>query len=161
MKLMEKVWGSLGLFEPVEAEAEQPKEEEAEHKLRKSSISSNNSSVNNNNVISLSSLQAKSENRDSKQVKVVVVEPVCFDDAQHIADHLKARKPVVLNLESTEPEIAKRMVDFVSGTTYALSGTIQKVGNNIFLCAPSNVDVTYSSRDEDLEHVLPWGNSRA
>ena len=90
----------------------------------------------------------------------MVVEPFTFDDAQHIADHLKNRKPVVVNLESTEPEVAKRMIDFISGTTYALGGTIQKVGNNIFLCAPVNVDVDYElPQDEDIDKIIaPWKN---
>ncbi len=67
-----------------------------------------------------------------KQVKVMVVEPFAFDDAQHVADHLRNRKPVVINLENTDKEVAKRMIDFISGTTYAVNGTIQKIGNNIF-----------------------------
>jgi cell division inhibitor SepF len=89
----------------------------------------------------------------------MVVEPFSFDDAQHVADHLRNRKPVVINLESTDKEVAKRMIDFISGTTYALNGSIQKIGNNIFLCAPNNVDVAYSTREEGIEKsFLPWSS---
>ena len=152
MKFMEKIWGGLGLFETVEHEEERPRAEEPEHKLKRASA--------NNNVVNFATVQPKNETRDQRQVKVMVVEPASFDDAQSIADHLKLRKPVVVNLENTDPEIAKRMIDFVSGTTYALNGTIQKVGHNIFLCAPSNVDVAYNTKEADLENVLPWGSAR-
>ncbi len=76
-----------------------------------------------------------------RQVKVVVVEPTVFDNVQHIADHLKNRRPVILNLERAEPELAKRVVDFVMGATYALSGSMQKIGKGIFLSVPSNIDI--------------------
>lgn len=144
MKLMDKVWGSLGLFEPVE-EVENDRSTstiEEEPKPKKITASSN--------IVNLPTAQ--------KQIKVMVVEPFSFDDAQHVADHLKNRKPVVVNFENTDEEVAKRMVDFISGTTYALSGTIQKIGNNIFLCAPNNVDVAFSPREEGMDKAfLPWG----
>ncbi|BBB93005.1 MAG TPA: cell division protein SepF [Methylomusa anaerophila] len=146
MKFMEKVWGSLGLFESVEGDDQRPKNEESETKAKK-----------NNNVVSLPMPHQQQQSPAAKQVKVMVVEPFSFDDAQHVADFLKNRKPVVVNLENTDVDIAKRMIDFISGTTYALSGSIQKVGNNIFLCAPANVDVAYSSREENMDKAfLPW-----
>ncbi|SMC56182.1 cell division protein SepF [Sporomusa malonica] len=148
MKFMEKVWGSLGLFEPSEQEEDRPKIEETESKIKQK----------NNNVVSLPMAQNNSQ-QQGKQVKVMVVEPFSFDDAQHVSDYLKSRKPVVVNLENTDPDIAKRMIDFISGTTYALNGQIQKVGNHIFLCAPNNVDVAYSPRDEGSDKtLLPWTN---
>lgn len=148
MKFMDKVWGDIGLFEPSEQEDERPKIEE----------DFKNKPKNNNNVVSLPTAPHNQQSQ-SKQVKVMVVEPFSFDDAQHVADYLKSRKPVVVNLESTEPEIAKRMIDFISGTTYALNGQIQKVGNNIFLCAPNNVDVAYSPREDVSDKtLLPWIN---
>jgi cell division inhibitor SepF len=137
---MEKVWGSLGLFEPVEAE-EDPKQKVEELEIGKGKK--------NSNLVNLPTAQ--------KQMKVMVVEPFSFDDAQHVADHLKNRKPVVVNFENCDKEVAKRMIDFISGTTYALAGSIQKIGNNIFLCAPNNVDVTYSPHEEGSDkEFLPW-----
>ncbi|QDR80703.1 cell division protein SepF [Sporomusa termitida] len=147
MKFMEKVWGSLGLFEPADQEEDRSRPEESEAKIKQK----------NNNVVSLP--MAPSSQQQGKQVKVMVVEPFSFDDAQHVSDYLKSRKPVVVNLENTDPDIAKRMIDFISGTTYALNGQIQKVGNHIFLCAPNNVDVAYSPRDEGGDKtLLPWAN---
>ena len=143
MKFMEKVWGSLGLFEQVEVEDEQkPKMEDPELKNKKNGMG---------NVVNLASSQ--------KQLKGMVVAPLSLDDAQHISDYLKNRKPVVVNFENTDKDVAKRMIDFISGTTYALGGTIKKIGNNIFLCAPNNVDVSYSPHDDNGDKaMLPWGN---
>ncbi len=77
-----------------------------------------------------------------RQVRVVVVEPRSFDDVKSVADNLKNRRPVVINLESAESELARRVVDFVSGAAYALGGGFQKVGSGIFLVVPSNMDIT-------------------
>lgn len=86
------------------------------------------------NVVSLQSVQ--------KAAKVILLEPRTYDEAQEIADHLKARKAVIINLQRISHEQAKRIVDFLSGTVYAIGGDIQKLGANIFLCAPENVDVS-------------------
>ena len=143
---MEKVWGSLGFVEPIEQEDESPKSEEQPLEAR-----SKRTNTNTGNVVNLPTAQ--------KQMKVMVLEPFSFDDAQHVADHLKDRKPVVVNFENTDKEVAKRMIDFISGTTYALGGSIQKIGNNIFLCAPNNVDVDYSPHEEGIDKAfLPWVN---
>ncbi len=85
--------------------------------------------------------------QQARPLKMVIVEPEAFDDAQNIADYLRDCKPVVINFESTEPDIAKRIVDFVSGATYALDGNIQKVGTDIFLCVPNNVTVDRSKHE--------------
>ncbi|WP_207637542.1 cell division protein SepF [Desulfotruncus alcoholivorax] len=76
-----------------------------------------------------------------RQVRVVVIEPASFDDVPAIADNLKNRRPVIINLEQADSELAKRVVDFVSGATYALDGSMQKVGKGIFLSVPSNVGI--------------------
>ena len=90
---------------------------------------------------------------------MMIVEPLSFDDSQSIADFLRDRKPVVINFENTEPDISKRVVDFVSGATYALDGNIQKVGKDIFLCVPSNVTVDRSKHDYgDFTAQLAWKN---
>lgn len=86
-----------------------------------------------------------------KQMKVVVMEPKTFEEVQAIADNLKNRKSVVVNLENAEKELAKRVVDFVSGAVYALNGSSQKVGNGIFLFAPNNVDISSVMGNDDLK----------
>ncbi|OIJ17756.1 cell division protein SepF [Anaerobacillus alkalidiazotrophicus] len=87
-----------------------------------------------NNVVSLQSVQ--------KSAKMMLIEPRTYDEVQDIADHLKNRKAVVINLQRISHDQAKRIVDFLSGTVYAIGGDIQKLGANIFLCTPDNVDVT-------------------
>lgn len=80
--------------------------------------------------------------KQKPQMKLIVNEPAAFEDCSKIADNLKNKKPVIINLEKLETEIAKRIFDFVSGATYALDGSVQKVANNIFVFAPDNVDIT-------------------
>ncbi len=73
--------------------------------------------------------------------KMILLEPRAYSEAQQIADHLKKRNTVVVNLKRVTPEQAKRIVDFLGGTIYAINGKIQKIGGGIFLCAPNNVSV--------------------
>ena len=89
-------------------------------------------------------------------MKVIVIEPKSFDDAQQVANCLKEKRPVVINFENTDGEAAKRIIDFISGTTYALSGEIKKVGHNVFLCAPSNVNVSYTEEQKTVSTEMPW-----
>lgn len=96
-----------------------------------------------------------------RPLKMMIVEPDTFDDSQSIADYLRERKPVVINFESTAPDVSKRVVDFISGATYALDGNIQKVGKDIFLCVPSNVTVDRSKNDygDFSAAQLAWNNN--
>ena len=73
--------------------------------------------------------------------KMILLEPRAFSEAQTIADYLKGRDTVVVNLKRVTPEIAKRIVDFLSGAAYAIGGDLQKLGSGIFLCTPNNVNV--------------------
>ena len=73
--------------------------------------------------------------------KMILLEPRAYSEAQQIADHLKKRNTVVVNLKRVTPEQAKRIIDFLGGTIYAIGGKIQKIGGGIFLCAPNNVSV--------------------
>ncbi|WP_280769067.1 cell division protein SepF [Salipaludibacillus daqingensis] len=113
-------------------------EQEVEHELqdREISPSENSQRKDKGNIVSLSSVQS--------QAKVILLEPHSYDEVQEIADQLKNRKAVVINVQRISRDQAKRIVDFLSGTVYAIGGDIQKLGNNIFLCTPDNVDVTGS-----------------
>ena len=73
--------------------------------------------------------------------KMILLEPRAYSESQQIADHLKKRNTVVVNLKRVTPEQAKRIVDFLSGTIYAIGGDVQKIGGGIFLCTPNNVSV--------------------
>ena len=73
--------------------------------------------------------------------KMILLEPRAYSESQQIADHLKKRNSVVVNLKRVTSDQAKRIIDFLSGCIYAIGGTMQKVGVGIYLCAPKNVDV--------------------
>jgi cell division inhibitor SepF len=77
----------------------------------------------------------------NKPSKMILIEPRSYDEAQEIADHLRSRRAVVVNLQRVRQDLAIRIVDFLSGTVYALNGGISKIGANIFLCTPDTVEI--------------------
>ena len=100
--------------------------------------------------------ERRSEDRHNKvvnihattQLKVVLVKPERFENASEIADHLKEKRTVVLNLESTNKEIARRLLDFLSGVAYANEGKIKKVAISTYIITPYNVDILGDLIDE-------------
>ncbi len=82
------------------------------------------------------------------QLQVVLVKPEHFEDARGIADHLNNKRTVVLNLESTTKELARRLVDFLSGVAYANDGQMKPVANSTFIITPYNVDIMGDLLDE-------------
>ena len=97
--------------------------------------------------------QMVEKNKDLKNMvsngnKMILLEPRAYSESQQIADHLKRKNSVVVNLKRVTPEQGKRIVDFLSGTVYAISGDLQKLGTGIFLCTPSSVNVEGKISDE-------------
>ena len=98
----------------------------------------------------------RSEDRHNKvvnihattQLKVVLVKPERFENASEIADHLKEKRTVVLNLESTNKDVARRLIDFLSGVAYAGEGKIKKVAANTYIITPYSVDIMGDLIDE-------------
>lgn len=80
--------------------------------------------------------------------KMMLLEPRAYSESQQIADYLKTRNAVVVNLKRVTPDQAKRIVDFLSGTLYAIGGDLQKLGGGIFLCTPNNVNVEGKISDD-------------
>ena len=80
--------------------------------------------------------------------KMILLEPRAYSESQQIADHLKDRNAVVVNLKRVTPDQGKRIVDFLSGTLYAIGGDLQKLGGGIFLCTPNNVNVEGKITDD-------------
>lgn len=136
MGVMNRVFDYLGLTEEkvIEERVEQEDTYEESY-IRKQGKA--------NNVVSLQSVR--------QNTKVILAEPRSYNEVQQIADHLRSKRSVIINLHRVRPEQAKRIIDFLSGTVYALNGDIQKVGNNIFICTPENVDIqgTISDWTED------------
>ena len=83
--------------------------------------------------------------------KMILLEPRAFSESTQIADHLKSKCAVIVNLKRVTPDQAKRIVDFLYGTLYAIEGEIQKLGGGIFLCAPRNVNVEGKISDDQKE----------
>ena len=95
------------------------------------------------------------------EFRMVLIEPKNFEECPKLVDSLKARKPIIINLEKIETDEAKKIFDFMSGATYALNGNVQKVANNIFIFAPENVDISAdagerSSFSSESSDGLSW-----
>lgn len=142
-KILDKVIGIMG-FADDEDDEELLEVEERETNVQEEARPSSRKSA---QVVSI---------HTQKQVKVVVLEPTSFDESQNIADQLKNRRPVIVNLENADHGLAKRIVDFVSGATYALGGNMQKVGQGIFLFVPNNIDISGESHETIKEKGFSW-----
>jgi len=89
--------------------------------------------------------------RNGGDVRVHLVIPKSFNDAQQVADKFKQSIPVVLNLQGTDTELAKRLIDFASGLTYALDGGMQRIASKVFMLTPRNVKISAEERAELIE----------
>ena len=140
--IMEKVWGMLGMNEEAEEEVEELENEEEiveddeERKLwgRK-----------NNKVVSMPQPQ---------QVKMVISQPTTFEQAANICDLLKEKKSVIINLEYVNKDVARRIIDVVSGAVHALDGHMQKISNSIVLIAPFNYDIANEMARDEIKNKL-------
>ncbi len=90
----------------------------------------------------------RSSSYGAPQAQVLLAAPKNFESAQEIADYMRDGQPVLMNFEGTDYDIARRIVDFISGVAYAMGGNIKKVGQGVFLCAPHEVEVTYDVRSK-------------
>lgn len=129
MSVMNRFMSFLGLQEEEEiVERERISHEEEEYEPAPVETRKNQRG----NVVSIHS---------QKNVKVVLYEPRSYDEAQEIADHLRSHRTVVINLQRVRNDQAMRIIDFLSGTVYALGGGISKIGGNIFMCTPDTVEI--------------------
>ena len=142
--IMNKIWGEFGMdaeeneeknYEEVNEEVEE--EENKENKLW--------GRRNNNKVVSLPQTQ---------QIKMVISQPTTFEQAEDICDLLKDKQSVIVNLEYVNKDVARRIIDVVSGAVHALDGHIQKVSNSIFLIAPFNYEITNEMAREEIKNKL-------
>ena len=93
----------------------------------------------------------------NNNIRLAVYEPIKFEDATSIIDDLKSRKPVVINFGKLEGEFKKQVFDFLNGGIYALEGDIQKVGKDIFVLVPKNVEIDSNMKDElKNKGIFPW-----
>ena len=102
---------------------------------------------NNNKVVNM-------PQQGGQAIKMVISQPTAFEQSDEICAFLKERKSVIVNLEYVNKDVARRIVDFISGGVYALDGYIQKVSNSIFLVAPSNYEITNEMAREEMKSKL-------
>lgn len=90
----------------------------------------------------------------SQQIKMVISQPTSFEQSESICDLLKEKKSVIVNLEYVNKDIARRIIDVISGAVHALDGHMQKISNSIFLIAPYNYDITNEMAREEIKNKL-------
>ena len=93
-------------------------------------------------------------NAQGQSVKMVISQPTTFEQSEEICSLLKEKKSVIVNLEYVNKDVARRIVDFISGGVYALDGHIQKISNSIFLIAPMNYEITNEMAREEIKSKL-------
>ncbi len=145
--IMNKVWDLFGM-DPAEDKEEDVYDMEDEYNLEDEEVEERRvwgKRGNNNKVVSMPQIQ---------QVKMVISQPTSFEQSESICDLLKDKKSVIVNLEYVNKDVARRIVDVISGAVHALDGHIQKVSNSIFLIAPYNYDITTDMAREEIKNKL-------
>jgi len=135
-------------------------------KFKKLFVADDEEDINDNGEDDFYSVSKEDALKDADKTgnKMILLEPRAYSESQQIADHLKSRNSVVVNLKRVTSDQAKRIIDFLSGCIYAIGGTMQKIGVGIYLCTPKNVNVQgkisddsekTKSKDDDYE----WENN--
>ena len=142
--IMNKIWGAFGM------DANEEEEEEYEDNTEEIEEEEENNRENKiwgrrNKLVAMPQPQ---------QIKMVISQPTTFDQAEDICDLLKDKQSVIVNLEYVNKDIARRIIDVVSGAVHALDGHIQKVSNSIFLIAPYNYEITNEMAREEIKNKL-------
>ena len=140
--IMNKIWGAFGMDTDESEEEENDlyidEPEEAEEPVNKLW-------GRRNKVVNMP---------QSQQVKMVISQPTTFEQAEDICDLLKEKQSIIVNLEYVNKDVARRIIDVVSGAVHALDGHIQKVSNSIFLIAPYNYEITNEMAREEIKNKL-------
>ena len=144
--IMNKIWGAFGMDADENEEEEYEEVEENENEEENSNKENRIwGRKNNSKVVSMPQAQ---------QVRMVISQPTTFDQAEDICDLLKEKQSGIVNLEYVNKDIARRIIDVVSGAVHALDGHIQKVSNSIFLIAPYNYEITNEMAREEIKNKL-------
>jgi len=153
MSILERIsrfFGFSGEEEEKEIDKQDNNDSLQDSKNDKQEKSEQNNS--NYNVLNFNSAMSNRENsaRQGKLVpsKITTIKPKDFNDAQTVANLLRDKIPVIVNFEETDINEAKRIIDFISGTTYAINGKIKQVSQKVFIAAPDNVTVSSSEEDK-------------
>lgn len=144
---MNKVWDLFGMDTAEEKEDENVYNMDDEYNQEDEEVEEKRvwGKRNNNKIVSMPQMQ---------QVKMVISQPTSFEQSENICDLLKEKKSVIVNLEYVNKDVARRIVDVISGAVHALDGHIQKISNSIFLIAPYNYDITTDMAREEIKNKL-------
>ena len=146
--IMEKVWGLFGMDTAEEKEENLENNYDVEEENENEIEDSDERKIwgrKNSKVVSMPQVQ---------QVKMVISQPTTFEQSEYICDLLKEKKSIIVNLEYVNKDIARRIVDVVSGAVHALDGHIKKISNSIFLVAPYNYDIENEMAREEIKNKL-------
>ncbi len=146
--IMEKVWGLFGMDTAEEKEENLENNYEVEEENESEIEELDERKIwgrKNSKVVSMPQIQ---------QVKMVISQPTTFEQSEYICDLLKEKKSIIVNLEYVNKDIARRIVDVVSGAVHALDGHIKKISNSIFLVAPYNYDIENEMAREEIKNKL-------
>lgn len=143
--LMDKVWGLFGMDTAEEEEYEE--ENVYDYEDEEEEIEDKKLFGRRNKVVAMPQAQTNA-------IKMVISQPTTFEQSDEICSFLKEKKSVIVNLEYVNKDVARRIVEFISGGVYALDGYIQKVSNSIFLVAPSNYEITNEMAREEMKSKL-------
>ncbi len=145
MSVIDKIKFFMGIDDIEDDEEDEMEEDEifSEQKLEQS-----DNTIRGNKILNI---------HTNQQMRVIVHEPKDFEEVPGIVDNLKNNKPVVINLEELEYELAKKIFDFLNGAVYALEGKIQKISKGIFIIAPKNVEIQGDfKKDTEEKGIFPW-----
>ena len=144
--IMNKVWGLLGMEQPDE----EGMEEENENNLYNYNYDDEDEEVEEKKGF----MRKKVVQMPQQAVKMVISQPTSFEQSEEICGFLKEKKSVIVNLEYVNKDVARRIIDFISGGVYCLDAHIQKVSNSIFLIAPINYEITNEMAREEIKNKL-------
>ena len=150
--IMSKVWNLFGMDQ---AEDEEENDDVYEYDYDEEPEEEKNSFIKKNNkVVAMP---------QSQSIRMVISQPTSFEQSEEICGFLKEKKSVIVNLEYVNKDVARRIVDFISGGVYALDAHIQKVSNSIFLIAPINYEITNEMAREEIKNKLSvsWLNKNS
>ena len=142
--IMNKVWNLFGMDQGEIEDLEDEDVYDYEYEEEEPEVEEKRSFIKRNKVVAM----------PQQAIKMVISQPTSFEQSEEICGFLKEKKSVIVNLEYVNKDVARRIVDFISGGVYALDGYIQKVSNSIFLVAPSNYEITNEMAREEMKSKL-------
>ena len=148
--IMNKVWNLFGMDQVEGEESEEEDVYDYEYDEEEPEVEEKRSFIKRNKVVAM----------PQQSIKMVISQPTSFEQSEEICGFLKEKKSVIVNLEYVNKDVARRIVDFISGGVYSLDAHIQKVSNSIFLIAPTNYEITNEMAREEIKNKLSvsWMN---